>query len=141
MGDQRGHRPDVADGDFSVAHAGEAADREHVGVRVEVLYFPARHQLKHGPRGGFHAPAGRAENDARTGGGAERLVEVALGHSGQRDAGLADHLGQLAGGEPVVDVLAAAGAHFRPVALELLRRTGHQRHGDDVGRIEAVDLA
>ncbi len=86
----------------------------------------------HRAQGRLHDAAGGPEDEARTGGAAERIVEVGLGQRGHVESGLAEHRSQLAGGEAEVDVLIAAGVHLRPVAFELLGRAGHDGHADDV---------
>ena len=60
-----------------------------------------------------------------------------LGRLGTCRPGLLEHLAELARGEPEVDVLEAGVVHLGPVALELLRRAGHERAAHDVRRVEA----
>ncbi len=92
-------------------------------------------------RAALHHAAGGAEDNAGAGGGAERVVEVALGQARHVQAGLLEHLAELARGEPEVDVLEAGVVHLRPVALELLGRAGHERAAHDVRRVDAELLA
>ena len=135
-----GHRTDFLDGDFRVADALHAAHGDDVRMIKEVLHLLPCDQFNDRSKGGLHHAAGRAEDHAGTGGGAKGIIEVGLLHGGQVDAGLADHLRQLARGQAVVNVLEAAVAHFRAVALELLGGAGHQGHGDDILRVNFHQL-
>ena len=131
------HRADLRDGDLGVLDALEAAHRHDVAVVVDALDLLAGDHLEHGAQGGLHDAAGRAEDDARARGRPEGIVEVGLRQARQVDARLLEHLAELAGGEPVVDVLVAGVVHLGPVALELLGRAGHQRDADDLLGVDA----
>ena len=131
------HRPDLVDGQLGVADALEAAHRHDVAVLVDGLQLAAGHQLQHGAQRRLHHAAGGAEDQAGAGGSRRRDRRSPTWAGGHVEAGLVEHLAQFAGGEPEVDVLVAAVAHLRPVALELLGRAGHEGHADDVGRVEA----
>lgn len=61
-------------------------------------------QLIDGAQRGLHDAAGYAEDIRRAGGDAQRGVKAGLGQVGKVQAGLANHMGQLARGDDGVDV-------------------------------------
>ncbi len=132
-----GTGPTLGIGDLGVLDALEAAHRDDVAVIVDALDLLAGDQLDDGAQGRLHHAAGGAEDDAGAGGRAERVVEVALRQGRHVQAGLLEHLAELARGETVVDVLEAGVVHLGPVALELLGRAGHERDAHDARGVEA----
>ena len=70
----------------------------------------------------------------------ERRIHRLVGQFAEIDAGRADHLAEFARGEHGVDVASAAGAHLRPLALELLGGAGHDGGDEDLLGLQAEFL-
>ena len=90
---------------------------------------------------GLHDAAGGAEDDARAGGRAKRLVELLLRQRGGVDVLGANHAINLARGEGDVNVRVPAGVvHDGDGDLVLLGRARHDLHAEDLVRIDPLEL-
>ena len=88
------------------------------------------------PESGLHDAAGRAEDDARAGALAERIIEFLVGQEVEVEACGLDHPCKLSGGESVIDVGVAACGLIVSAALKLLGSAGHDADDHDILRVE-----
>ena len=135
----------VGDGHLDV-HTGhlyggflDALQAPHGGI-FNGLQILALQHVRHGAQRRLHHAAGDAEDHRRAGGVAQHIVEGLIRQVYIIDGRLADHAGQLTGGDIGVHIPVAVPAHFRPGDLELLGGTGHDGHHENVLGIQAVFL-
>ena len=82
--------------------------------------------------GGFNHTAGNTEDNSRTRGFAQGLVEVFFGQIGEVDVGLLDEIGQLAGGNGNIHIGHAVGLKLVALTFVFLGQTRHNRHHHQV---------
>jgi len=109
-------------------------------LNLQLFQFLAGDQKIRAADGRLHHAAGGAENLASGGAHAEGRVGVIGFDVHHVDAEHANELGRLARGQHVVHIRHVVATHFLARALELLRRARHDRHADDLGRVEALAL-
>ena len=101
-------------------------------LKVHFLQGLAGVKLVCGAEGGFHDASRSAEDDAGTGGFAQRVVEVLVREGVEVDVGTLDEAGKFTGGERIIHVGVAVRGELFAGALVFLSQAGHDGHHNQV---------